>query len=129
MYYESRGVGRPLVLLHGAMSTIETSFGAVMPALARTRRLIAVEQQGHGRTPDAKRPLSYSRMAQDTALLVRKLNIENADFFDYSMALASRLSWRCDIRPRAQAHRCFPGLQQRRVPSRYRCAVDGNRAE
>jgi pimeloyl-ACP methyl ester carboxylesterase len=46
MYYESRGVGRPLVLLHGAMSTIETSFGAVIPLLAETRRLIAIEQQG-----------------------------------------------------------------------------------
>jgi pimeloyl-ACP methyl ester carboxylesterase len=61
MYYESCGVGRPLVLLHGAMSTIETSFGAVIPHLAQTRRLIAVEQQGHGRTPDADRPLSYAQ--------------------------------------------------------------------
>jgi pimeloyl-ACP methyl ester carboxylesterase len=85
MYYESRGVGRPLVLLHGAMSTIETSFGAVIPHLAQTRRLIAVEQQGHGRTPDANRPLSYAQMARDTAMLIRKLNIETADFFGYSM--------------------------------------------
>ncbi len=85
MYYESRGVGRPLVLLHGAMSTIETSFGAVIPLLAETRRLIAIEQQGPARTPDAKRPLSYAQMAQDTALIVQKLNIENADFFGYSM--------------------------------------------
>jgi pimeloyl-ACP methyl ester carboxylesterase len=85
MYYESRGVGRPLVLLHGAMSTIETSFGAVMPLLAPTRRLIAVEQQGHGRTADASRPLSYAQMAKDTAMLVRKLKIERADFFGYSM--------------------------------------------
>jgi pimeloyl-ACP methyl ester carboxylesterase len=85
MYYESRGVGSPLVLLHGAMSTIETSFGAVIPHLAQTRRLIAVEQQGHGRTPDANRPLSYAQMARDTAMLIRKLNIEKADFFGYSM--------------------------------------------
>jgi pimeloyl-ACP methyl ester carboxylesterase len=85
MYYESQGVGKPLVLLHGAMSPIETSFGAVIPLLAQSRRLIAVEQQGHGRTPDAKRPLSYAQMAQDTAMLVRKLKIEQADFFGYSM--------------------------------------------
>ena len=84
MYYESHGVGRPLVLLHGAMSTIETGFGAVIPRLAQSRQLIAVEQQAHGRTPDADRPLSYAQMAHDTALLVRKLNIENADFFGYS---------------------------------------------
>jgi pimeloyl-ACP methyl ester carboxylesterase len=65
------------------MSTIETSFGAVIPHLAQTRRLIAAEQ--HGRTPDANRPLSYAQMAQDTAMLIRKLNIEKADFFGYSM--------------------------------------------
>jgi pimeloyl-ACP methyl ester carboxylesterase len=82
---KSRGVARPLVLLHGAMSTIETSFGAVIPHLAQTRRLIAVEQQGHGRTADANRPLSYAQMARDTAMLIRKLNIEKADFFGYSM--------------------------------------------
>jgi pimeloyl-ACP methyl ester carboxylesterase len=85
MYYKSHGVGRPLVLLHGAMSTIETSFGTLIPPLAQTRRLIAVEQQGHGRTADANRPLSYAQMAQDTAMLVRKLEIEQADFFGYSM--------------------------------------------
>jgi pimeloyl-ACP methyl ester carboxylesterase len=49
MYYESWGAGRPLVLLHGAISTIETSLGAVIPRLAQSRRLIAVEQQAHGR--------------------------------------------------------------------------------
>jgi len=85
MYYESHGVGRPLVLLHGAMSTIETSFGATIPLLAPTRRIIAVEQQGHGRTADAERPLSYRQMAKDTARLVQKLNIAHADFFGYSM--------------------------------------------
>jgi pimeloyl-ACP methyl ester carboxylesterase len=85
MYYESHGAGRPLVLLHGAMSTIETSFGAVIPPLAQIRRLIAVEQQGHGRTADVDRPLTYIQMAQDTATLLRKLEIEHADFFGYSM--------------------------------------------
>jgi len=85
MYYESRGIGRPLVLLHGALSTIETSFGAVIPRLAQTRRLIAVEQQAHGRTADIERPLTYAQMAQDTATLLRKLKIDHADFFDYSM--------------------------------------------
>jgi pimeloyl-ACP methyl ester carboxylesterase len=85
MYYESRGAGRPLVLLHGAMSTIETSFGAVIPRLAQTRRLIAVEQQAHGRTADIERPLTYAQMAQDTAALLRKLRIDHADFFGYSM--------------------------------------------
>ena len=57
MYYEPCGASRPLVLLHGAISTIEPSFGAVIPRVAQTRRLIAVEQQAHGRTADIERPL------------------------------------------------------------------------
>lgn len=85
MYFESWGAGRPLVLLHGAISTIEPSFGAVIPRVAQTRRLIAVEQQAHGRTADSERPLTYSQMAEDTATLVRKLKIDHADFFGYSM--------------------------------------------
>jgi pimeloyl-ACP methyl ester carboxylesterase len=85
MYYEVHGVGRPLVLLHGAMSTIETSFGAVLPPLAETRRIVAVEQQGHGHTPDIDRPLTYRQMAEDTAGLLRRLDIDSADFFGYSM--------------------------------------------
>jgi pimeloyl-ACP methyl ester carboxylesterase len=85
MYYEIHGTGRPLVLLHGAMSTIETSFGAVLPEFAKTRQVIAVEQQGHGHTADADRPLTYPQMADDTAALLRGLEIEGADLFGYSM--------------------------------------------
>lgn len=85
MYYEVHGVGKPLVLLHGAMSTIETSFGAVLPRLAETRLIIAVEQQAHGHTPDIDRLLTYSQMADDTVGLLRHLNLEGVDFFGYSM--------------------------------------------
>jgi pimeloyl-ACP methyl ester carboxylesterase len=85
MYYEVHGAGRPLVLLHGAMSTIETSFGAVLPLLAETRRIVALEQQAHGHTPDIDRPLTYRQMAEDTAGLLRRLKLEDADFFGYSM--------------------------------------------
>jgi pimeloyl-ACP methyl ester carboxylesterase len=84
MYYEVRGTGRPLVLLHGGLMTIE-GFGELLPALARTRQVIAVEQQGHGRTADIDRPLRYEHMAEDTAALLRQLGIEQADFFGYSM--------------------------------------------
>src|SRR3712207_8350391 len=58
MYYEIHGTGQPLVLLHGAFSAIGTSFGALLPELATTRQVIAVELQGHGRTADIDRPLS-----------------------------------------------------------------------
>jgi pimeloyl-ACP methyl ester carboxylesterase len=85
LYHEVHGTGRPLALLHGAMSTIETSFGEVLPAFAETRQVIAIEQQAHGRTPDVDRPLSYEQMADDTGALLRRLEIEGADVYGYSM--------------------------------------------
>ncbi|MFN2399716.1 MAG: alpha/beta fold hydrolase [Gemmatimonadaceae bacterium] len=85
MYYEIRGTGRPLVLLHGALSNIQTDFGKVIPTLAKTRRVIAIEQQAHGRTSDVDRPLSTEQMADDTAELLRQLGIESADVLGYSM--------------------------------------------
>jgi pimeloyl-ACP methyl ester carboxylesterase len=85
MYYEVHGAGQPLVLLHGALSGIEVDFGRVLPALAATRRVIAVEQQAHGHTADAARPLRYEQLADDTAALLRRLRIEGADVFGYSL--------------------------------------------
>lgn len=89
IYYEMHGTanGRipPLVLLHGGGSTIETSFGRVLPALARTRQVIAFEQQGHGRTADiVDRPFTFEQSADDTAGLLRHLRIGKADFLGYS---------------------------------------------
>lgn len=84
MYYEIRGSGRPLVVLHGALMTID-GFGELLPALAETRQVIAIEQQGHGRTADVDRPLRYEQMAHDTAALVRHLDVGQADFLGYSM--------------------------------------------
>src|SRR5215203_651125 len=83
MYYEIHGTGQPLVLLHGAYMTID-SMGEVVPELAKTRRVIAVELQGHGRTADIDRPLSYEQMADDTAALLQHLGIEQADVFGFS---------------------------------------------
>jgi len=89
MYYETAASYRrgepPLVLLHGALSTIDTDFGKVLARLAATRRIIAIEQQGHGHTADINRPLSYEQMADDTADLLAQLGVSNADFFGYSM--------------------------------------------
>src|SRR5213080_591491 len=69
MYYEIHGSGQPLVLLHGGLSNVETDFGALLPALAATRQVIAIEQQAHGRTADIDRPLSIETMAADTVEL------------------------------------------------------------
>jgi len=88
MYYEvhgdAHGSDQPLVLLHGNLSTIGTSFDTVLPVLAATRRVIAVEQQGHGRTADIDRPFSVAQWAEGTTALLRQLGVERADFFGYS---------------------------------------------
>src|SRR5215211_7734275 len=81
MYYEIHGTGQPLVLLHGAFSAIGTSFGALLPVLARSRQVIAFELQGHGRTADIDRALSMEQMADDTAAALQQLGVEQADIF------------------------------------------------
>jgi pimeloyl-ACP methyl ester carboxylesterase len=84
MYYEIHGTGRPLVLLHGGMMTIDTSFAPLLPTLAATRQVIAVEQQGHGHTADIDRPLSYEQMVEDTAAFLRQRDVKDADVLGYS---------------------------------------------
>jgi pimeloyl-ACP methyl ester carboxylesterase len=90
MYYEVYGLGRPLILLHGAYQTIDT-LGPILPALAATRRVIAIEQQGHGHTADVDRPLTYEQMADDTAALLQHVGIDGADIFGFSMGGATAL--------------------------------------
>jgi pimeloyl-ACP methyl ester carboxylesterase len=91
MYYEIHGQGQPLVLLHGAFSAIGTSFGPLIPDLAKTRQVIGLEMQGHGRTADIDRPLSIEQMADDTAAAIRQLGLSQADVFGYSMGAAVAL--------------------------------------
>ncbi|MCL4303752.1 MAG: alpha/beta hydrolase [Anaerolineae bacterium] len=91
MYYEIHGSGQPLVLLHGAFSAVGTSFGKLLPELAKTRQVIAFELQGHGHTADIDRRMSYEQMADDTAAALQQLGIERADFFGYSMGAAVAL--------------------------------------
>jgi pimeloyl-ACP methyl ester carboxylesterase len=84
MYYEIHGKGAPLVLIHGAGSTIRTSFGRVLHSFANERQVIAVELQGHGHTPDINRPETFEQDADDVAVLLKYLKIENADFIGFS---------------------------------------------
>jgi pimeloyl-ACP methyl ester carboxylesterase len=84
MYYEIHGSGRPLVLLHGGGSTIDSTFGRILPELAKTHQVIAVELQAHGHTLDIDRPLSFEQDADDVAALLGQLHIEKADFMGFS---------------------------------------------
>src|ERR1700733_4723749 len=84
MYYEVHGQGRPLVLIHGGGSTIQTSFGRIIPELAKHRQIIAVELQAHGRTNDRNTDLSFEQDADDVAALLVNLNISNADLLGFS---------------------------------------------
>src|SRR5258708_6664903 len=85
MYYEIHGEGFPLVLLHGGLSTIDTSFGKVLPGLAGRRQVIAIEQQAHGHTADSDRPLTYQQMDNDPIARLSHIGIECAGFFGYSI--------------------------------------------
>jgi len=82
---ESGFVELYVVLFHGGLSAIGTSFGKVLPGLARERQVIAIEQQAHGHTADIDRLLTYQQMANDTIALLSHLRIEQADFFGYSI--------------------------------------------
>lgn len=84
LYYELHGSGRPLVLLHGGGSTFESSFGRIWPDLAKTHRVIGIELQAHGHTPDIDRPLSFGQDADDVAALLDRLAIEKADVLGFS---------------------------------------------
>ncbi|WP_159080455.1 alpha/beta fold hydrolase [Nocardia suismassiliense] len=85
LYYETHGTGRPLILLHGGLGTGESTFGAMIPELAKTRRVIAVDLQAHGHTPDLARPLSYEALADDVAALINHLQLGKADLLGYSL--------------------------------------------
>jgi pimeloyl-ACP methyl ester carboxylesterase len=86
MYYEvhGKGEGAPLILLHGGGSTIDVTFSKVLPIFAQHRKVIALEEQGHGRTSDRNQPVRFETSADDVAALLAHLNIEKGDLFGFS---------------------------------------------
>jgi pimeloyl-ACP methyl ester carboxylesterase len=96
LYHEIHGSGRPVVLLHGGLQTIDLMFGPLLPTLAARRKVIAVELQGHGHTADSDRPMSIDQLADDVAALIALLNIERTDVFGFS--LGGLVGWSLVIR-------------------------------
>ena len=86
MYYEIHGTGEPVVLLHGAFMTVsDDNWSVLINELAKTRKVIAVEMQGHGRTGDINRDITYENLSDDVAALLDYLKIERADVVGYSL--------------------------------------------
>lgn len=84
VYYEVYGVGKPIVLIHGAYYTIGMNWGQLIPELAKTRKVIAIELQGHGHTPFSDRKLSRATLASDVEKVMDYLKIDSADIVGYS---------------------------------------------
>ncbi len=85
VYYEVYGEGKPIVLLHGAFYTIEMNWGQLIPELSKSRKVIAIEFQGHGHTPFSERELSITTLASDVEKVMDYLKIDSADVAGYSM--------------------------------------------
>ena len=92
MYYEVSGAGDPLIVLHGAYMNIP-SMGAIIPMLAKTHKVYALELQGHGRTTDIDRPITYQNLADDVAAFMDAVGLPKADVFGYSMGAAAGLQF------------------------------------
>lgn len=84
LYYEVSGQGQPVIVLHGAYMNIP-SMGAIIPKLAQTHKVYALELQGHGRTTDIDRPITYPNLADDVAAFMDAVGLEKADVFGYSV--------------------------------------------
>jgi len=90
MYYETSGSGDPLIVLHGAYMNIP-AMGPIVPRLAETHKVYALELQGHGRTTDIDRPITYQNLADDVAAFMDAVGLKKADVFGYSMGAAAGL--------------------------------------
>ncbi|SDP89393.1 Pimeloyl-ACP methyl ester carboxylesterase [Phyllobacterium sp. OV277] len=90
MYYEVSGSGDPLIVLHGAYMNIP-SMGKIIPMLAKNHKVYALEFQGHGRTNDIDRPITYANLADDTAAFMDAVGVKKADVFGYSMGAGAGL--------------------------------------
>jgi pimeloyl-ACP methyl ester carboxylesterase len=84
VYYEVYGQGKPIILLHGAFMTIGMNWGQLIPELSKTRKVIAIELQGHGHTPYSDRKLAHATLAKDVLGVMDYLKVDSADVVGYS---------------------------------------------
>jgi pimeloyl-ACP methyl ester carboxylesterase len=85
VYYEVYGKGKPIVLIHGAFYTIQMNWGQLIPELSKTRKVIAIEMQGHGHSPYSDRKLDFATLASDVEGVMNYLKVDSADVAGYSM--------------------------------------------
>src|SRR5438105_13579392 len=90
MYYEVSGRGDPLIVLHGGYMNIPM-MGVIVPKLAASHKVYALEFQGHGRTTDINRPITYQNLADDVAAFMDAVGLKKADVFGYSMGAGAGL--------------------------------------
>lgn len=91
MYYEDYGQGGPIVLIHGGGSSMHVSFGKAFKALSKQYRVLAFDEQGHGRTPNSDRPFSFESTADDIVEALKQLNIDSASFIGFSNGATTAL--------------------------------------
>ena len=85
IYYEIHGSGEPVVMLHGAFMAITDDWSVWIAELAKTRKVIAIDMQGHGRTADIDRDMTFENLSDDVAALLDYLKIPSADIVGYSL--------------------------------------------
>jgi len=123
LYYETHGTGRPLVLLHGGLMTIDLNFGPLLEPLAASRQVIAVEFQGHGHTADTDRPMTINALADDVVALLDHLGVAEADLFGYS--LGGLVSYAIALGAPARVGRLIAAsANPRRPPGRESTPID-----
>lgn len=91
MYYEVHGKGSPMIILHGAYQSIDKMLRDVIAEYSKTRQIIALEFQGHGRTNDIDRDITYENLADDVNLLLQYLALDSVDVFAFSMGTSVAL--------------------------------------
>lgn len=84
IYYEVYGEGMPIISVQGAYMTIDLNWGQLIPKLSKTRKVIAIELQGHGHTPFSDRNLSRAILASDVESVMDYLKFDSADVAGYS---------------------------------------------